>query len=405
MIHAKTVRCLSFLLALILASTTAFGATHKKKRRSGAEKRAVASRTVRGKKGLTRRHTVITHQSRRRGIPHWSPWKEPTFADSTSGDFIDGEDLTVRRAAVDALGPFNGTVVVADPGNGRILSMVNQKLALKSGFQPCSTIKVVAALAGLNEGLVDRNTLVRLYGRTRMTLTDALAHSNNVYFAHIGEQLGFQRVTYYAKLLGLGETAGFDIPGEQPGTVVSEVPKGGLGMMTSFGEGFSLTPLELASIMTSIANGGTMYYLQYPRSREEVERYVPRVKRQLDIAKWIAEIKPGMSGAVEFGTARRASYEQDQPILGKTGTCTDDRSPTHLGWFGSFNDIEKNKLVVVVLLTGGHGVNGPIAAGVAGQVYRNLSKANYFQQERSTTPLALVSTGNCCALRASKISQ
>jgi penicillin-binding protein 2 len=401
MIQAKTVRCLSLLLALILISASALGATHKKKRRPGVEKRAVASRTVRGKKGLSRRHTVVTHQSRRRAIPHWNPWKEPTFADSTAGDFIDGEDLTVRRAAVDALGPFNGTVVVADPTNGRILSMVNQKLALKSGFQPCSTIKVVAALAGLNEGLVDRNTMVRLYGRTRMTLTDALAHSNNVYFAHIGEQLGFQRVTYYAKLLGLGETAGFDIPGEQPGTVISEIPKGGLGMMTSFGEGFSLTPLELASIMASIANGGTMYYLQYPRSREEVERYVPRVKRQLDIAKWIPEIKPGMSGAVEFGTARRASYEQDQPILGKTGTCTDDKSPTHLGWFGSFNDIEKNKLVVVVLLTGGHGVNGPIAAGVAGQVYRNLSKANYFQQQHSAAPVALISTGNCCALRAS----
>ena len=91
--------------------------------------------------------------------------------------------MTVRRAAVDALGPYNGTVVVADPNNGRVLSIVNQRLAMKSGFQPCSTIKVVAALAGLTEGVVERNTYVRIYGRTRMGLSEALAHSHNYYFA------------------------------------------------------------------------------------------------------------------------------------------------------------------------------------------------------------------------------
>ena len=167
---------------------------------------------------------------------------------------------------------------------------------------------------------------------------------------------------------------------------------GGLGMMTSFGQGIALTPLELASIMTSIANGGTMYYLQYPRSREEVERFVPRVKRQLDIAKWIPDVKAGMMGAVEFGTARRANYNPSEPIMGKTGTCTDERSPTHLGWFGSYNEIGNRKLVVVVLLTGGRPINGPVASGVAGQVYQNLSKLNYFQSDR---PLALVSSGYC----------
>src|SRR5207245_7825186 len=132
-----------------------------------------------------------------------NPSNEPTFADSTAGDCIDGEDLTVRRAAVEALGPYNGTVVVVDPTKGRILSMVNQKLALKSGFQPCSTIKVVAALAGLNEGVIDRTTPMHLYGRTSMDLTTALARSNNNYFAHIGEKLGFEKVSQYARLYGL----------------------------------------------------------------------------------------------------------------------------------------------------------------------------------------------------------
>ncbi len=62
-----------------------------------------------------------------------------------------------------------------------------------------------------------------------------------------------------------------------------------------------------------------------------------------------------MMGAVEYGTARRIGFDPNEPIYGKTGTCTDSRTPTHLGWFGSFTEVGKNKLVVVVLLTGGRG--------------------------------------------------
>src|ERR1035437_6809742 len=64
------------------------------------------------------------------------PWTSPTFADSTDGDNIDGEDLDIRRAAVESLGQYNGSVVVVDPSNGRVLTMVNQKVALSTGFQP-----------------------------------------------------------------------------------------------------------------------------------------------------------------------------------------------------------------------------------------------------------------------------
>ncbi len=392
---------LSLTIILCLAPGLMFGANRKKAKRGSAAHRAASSRSHNKRNSSSHRarlaaskHIPTSHVSRlrsRRLI--WNPWSEPTFADSTSTDFVDGEDLAVRRAAVDALGPFNGTVVVADPNNGRILSMVNQKLALKNGFQPCSTIKLVAALAGLSEGLVEQNTIVHAYG-TRLGLTEALARSNNAYFAKVGEGLGFERVSRYARLLGLGEKAGLNIPGEQAGALPLGTPGGGMGMMTSFGEGIALTPLQLTSLMSAIANGGTMYYLQYPRSHEEAAAITPRVKRHLNIASFIPEIKPGMVGAVEYGTARRANYDQNEPILGKTGTCTDSKSPIHLGWFGSFNDVAKNKLVVVVLLTGGRGVNGPVASGVAGQVYRNLSKVNYFQHDRPITPVALISNSS-----------
>jgi cell division protein FtsI/penicillin-binding protein 2 len=317
------------------------------------------------------------------------PWLAPTYADSTLGDMIDGEDLDVRRAAVEALGPRNGSVVVVDPFTGRILSMVNQRVAIGSGFQPCSTIKVSVALAALSERIIQAGNSRLQLGRGRLDLTYALAHSNNFYFATLGRQLGFEKVSRYAHLFGYGETAGLNIPGEQPGRYPSAPPlNGGVGMLSSFGEEIRQTPLQLAALMSAIANGGTLYYLQYPRSQGEVHNFAPAVKRYLNIQPLIPALKLGLQGAVNFGTARRA--QGDELIAGKTGTCTE--SSTHLGWFGSFNDVGQKKLVVVVLLTGGRPSIGPAAAGVAGDVYRRLSQRNYF----AVAPSALVSTQICC---------
>ncbi|HEY2011860.1 MAG TPA: penicillin-binding transpeptidase domain-containing protein [Bryobacteraceae bacterium] len=323
-----------------------------------------------------------------RAIIAGGPWTQPTYADSTVGDNVDGEDLDVRRAAVAALGDYNGSIVVVDPATGRVLTMVNQKTALGTGFQPCSTIKVSVALAGLSEKAIQPATKMRL-GGMRMDLTYALAHSNNYYFATLGGKLGYDKFSYYAHLFGYGEKAGLNIAGEQPGHFPSAAPKnGGVGMLTSFGEEIQQTPLQLAALMSAIANGGTLYYLQYPRSQGDVQGFVPRVKRHLDIGELIPLVKPGMRGAVEFGTAHRA--REDGPIAGKTGTCSENH--THLGWFGSFNDVGDHKLVVVVLLTGGRPAIGPMAAGIAGDVYRRLGEKNYSAAAQPVTPATLVSS-------------
>jgi penicillin-binding protein 2 len=181
-------------------------------------------------------------------------------------------------------------------------------------------------------------------------------------------------------MLGLGEKAGLDITGEQPGGLATEAPKaGGMGLLTAFGEGFAVTPLELTAIVSAIANGGTLYYLQYPRTTEEIDHFTPQVKRTLDLPpSSIEDIKMGMRGAVDYGTARRAN-DPAETILGKTGTCTDFPSGSHMGWFGSFNDGGSRKLVVVVMLTSPvKSVSGAVASGVAGALYRNLSSQNYF---------------------------
>jgi beta-lactamase class D len=298
----------------------------------------------------------------------------------TGGDITDGEDPVVRQAAIDALGNMNGTVVAIEPTSGRVLAMVNQKLALSSGAQPCSTIKLSVALAALSEGLISKETEVSLGGRSRMNLTEALAHSNNAYFEALGRELGFEKVAYYAHQYGLGELAGYDIPGEQLGTYPDEViPEklGGVGKMCSFGEGVSMTPLQLGAMVSAIANGGTLYYLQHPTTPEEVTNFQPRIKRQLDIAPAIPEISVGMAGAVQYGTARRLGLNfNEEEILGKTGTCS--HAGTRFGWFASYANTSSGRVVVVVFLQGGRPTFGPKAAEIAGHMYRDLYDHNFF---------------------------
>lgn len=300
--------------------------------------------------------------------------------DITAGDMMEGEDPVVRQAAIEALGNMNGTVVAVEPTSGRILAMVNQKLALSSGAQPCSTIKLSVALAALNEGLITKDTQVRLGSRSRMNLTNALAHSNNAYFEALGRKLGFERVSHYAHQYGLGELAGYKIEGEHLGTYPdAEISSklGGVGKMCSFGEGISMTPLQLAAMVSAIANGGTLYYLQHPGSAEEIADFEPRIKRHLDIAPILPEMSDGMAGAVSYGTARsvRLNFNEEE-ILGKTGTCS--RAGTRFGWFASYAKTDVGRIVTVVFLQGGRPTYGPKAAEIAGRLYRNLYDNNFF---------------------------
>jgi len=397
------IKLLPILLAFML-SPLAFGARSVPKKKLSSKSKVSATRksTLRAGRKTKSKSLLASKRRGRHGRllasaahglrsrhPVWvQTWDEPSFRESTGGDNLDGEDLEVRRAAVQALGPYNGSVIVVDSTNGRVLTMVNQKTALGPGFQPCSTIKVSVALAALHEKIIGRTSPVHLFGRTHMDLTNALAHSNNFYFANLGVKLGYERVRNYAHMFGYGEKAGLNIAGEQAGSFPSAPPKnGGMGMLTSFGEEIHQTPLELAGLMTAIANGGTLYYLQYPKNTEEVKSFQPKVKRRLDlIAPLIDDIKPGMQGAVEFGTARRA--KQEAILYGKTGTCSEGK--TRLGWFGSFSEVGKRKLVVVVMLTGGKPTIGPVAAGVAGDVYRNLAQLKGLQTDLPPTVASLI---------------
>jgi penicillin-binding protein 2 len=314
--------------------------------------------------------TVKKYSSSRYGVP--------TFTDSEKGDVATYDDPIVRKAAIDALGRYNGSVVAIDPKSGRILTIVNQNLAFSAGYIPCSTIKPVIAVAALQEGVVTRDTMIRVAPRKYLNLTEALAHSNNAFFEELGRRMGFETVSHYGRLLGLGELAGYQIPEEHPGGFPTEPPAfGGVARMSSFGQGIQMTPLQLGAMVSSIANGGTLYYLQYPRTSEEVANFTPRVKRQLNIEALLPEVRDGMLAAVLYGTARSSYISDDEQALGKTGTCSDAAS--RLGWFVSYADQSHPKIVLVVLMRGHTmAIKGAMAAGVAGRIYRRLNDENYF---------------------------
>ena len=274
--------------------------------------------------------------------------------------------------------------------------MVNQKLALSPGAEPCSTIKLTVALAALSESLVTSDTMVQLPG-FRMNMTQALAKSNNLYFEELGRELGFDRVHHYATQFGLGELAGYNIAGEQLGTYPDQaIPdsQGGVARMCSFGQGVSLTPLQLGAFVAAIANGGTLYYLQHPTTPEDIAAFEPRVKRTLDIARYVPDLEDGMAGAVEYGTARRLRANfRELPIFGKTGTCSNDG--TRFGWFAAYSESPQGGLVTVFFLEGGRATFGPRAAELTGAFYANLWDHNYFgetnQEAQSTATGAPVS--------------
>ncbi len=315
----------------------------------------------------------------------------PTYADSTKDDIPEFDDPMVRQAAVAALGRFNGTVVAVDPNSGRILSIVNQRLAFSEGFQPCSTFKPVVGVAALEQGIITRDTMVQVARRRYLNLTEALAHSNNQFFEALGRQMGFETVSHYGKLFGLGEPAGYNIFEEHPGLFPAKPPEyGGVARMSSFGEGIHVTPLQLASIGATLANGGTVYYLQYPRTTEERRGFAPIVKRKLNIEAYLPDVREGMLAAVLYGTGRSAFDPYGEQTLGKTGTCSDQGS--RLGWFVSYSDQIKPRLVVAVLLRGrSRVINGHSAAEVAGRVFMRLRAENYFAQVAGSPVVASAS--------------
>ena len=213
-------------------------------------------------------------------------------------------------------------------------------------------------------------------------LTDAMARSNNPVFQVLGRMLGHERVIEYAENFGFGEKTGINYSGESDGFLPEEGEQE-TGHMSSHGDGFGVTAIQLAAFTGAIANGGNLYTPRVARTAEEANDFTPELKRKIvmspeDRVRMLA----GMMGAVNYGTAKLA-YNPLGQVAGKTGTCTGNRD--RLGLFTSFSSADNPRLVVTVITTGSTEA-GRRAAEIAGRVYSAISPR--FFRERLAAPAA-----------------
>lgn len=300
--------------------------------------------------------------------------------ENIGNDNSDGEDLEVRRAAINALGNHAGTIVVLEPQTGKILTIVNQDWAIRQSFKPCSTIKLVTAVAGLNENLINETGNIRS-SNFRLNLDDALAYSNNSYFQKVGAGLGNEKMIRYAQTLGLGQPTGINADGETSG----KLPFGNNNARVySHGDDFEVTPLQLAVLVSAISNGGKIIVPRIPRTKVEKANFRGVLRRQIALPpKDLQGVIPGMIGAAQYGTARRG-MDSSWEVAGKTGSCIGQGS--WVGLFASVAPIENPKFAVIVI-TRGQAERGKYAAAVASGIYKMLS---YRFKENGNKNLALI---------------
>ncbi len=376
---ARLVSALCLLIALSLTQT-AIGATRRPAKappRARAEKRQSPAKNKRAERLRAERQRA--EAKRRAEIARLAAIARQRALDEAMRDQVQamiakddtaGEDPEIRRIAINALGNHAGTVVVMDPQTGRVYSIVNQQWALREGFKPCSTIKLVTGLAGLNEKVIDPANTAAISYPNRVDLTSALAHSRNDYFQQVGGQVGFNKMISYARQLGLGEKTGINLQNETKGSVPKLKSGFAVNHMSSHGDDFKVTALQLATLVSAMANGGKLITPFVPRTEKDEKRSAPKVRRWLNInANSLQEMVPGMIGSVSYGSGRRA-FNSQEIIAGKTGTCIEQG--TWIGLFTSYAPQNNPRLAVVVIARGADGRNHfPVT--VAGRIYRDLN--------------------------------
>lgn len=353
----------------------------RKGKLSKADRRKLAQLRSETRRREIARQAAIRAARERAARAHEAALRNLAAANILNDD-TSGEDMVVRQASIEALSGKAGTVVVMDATNGRVYSIVNQKMAIASPVKPCSTVKPIVSLAALQESVFDPNVEVSFRGGN-MTLADAIARSNNPFFQELGRRLGYDRVVRYAQNFGFGQMTGINLPGEDTGFVPEEFTT----LMSSHGDGFGVTALQLSAFSAAIANGGNLYVPRIPKTPQEAANFKPQLRRRIEMSpENRMRMLAAMSGTVSYGTGK-AAYDPLGQVAGKTGTCTDRNK---LGLFTSFNSVENPKLVVTVITTG-RGEAGKKAADIAGRVYRAIS---YRFLRESGVPTTTITTAN-----------
>jgi penicillin-binding protein 2 len=339
-----------------------------------------------------------------------------------------------------------GAAVAVDPENGHILALASspafnqnafvsgiaadiwdslishpfrplENKAIQGEYPPGSTYKIVTALAGLEEKLIDENTFFdcagamqfgerdyrcwKKEGHGRVDLKRALAESCDVYFYRTGLRLGVDRLAWYAKACGLGARTGIGLDQEARGLVPSSIWKKkrfgvpwqeGETLSIAIGQGYNLTtPLQMAMVTAAVGNGGLRFQPNILDRVQTVEgdvvhQSVPQPAGRLPVSpRNLKLVQQGIWAAVngERGTARRVRLN-DIEIAGKTGTSQvisrrlgadpkDEFVPPHLrphAWFVCYAPFAAPKIAIAVLIE-----NGEHGSSAAGPIAREMVKA------------------------------
>jgi penicillin-binding protein 2 len=282
--------------------------------------------------------------------------------------------------------------------------------ALKGQYPPGSTFKIIMALAGLEEGLIDEDTTVHCsgsykfgnrafgcwnrHGHGAVNLRRALRESCDVYFYRLGERLGVDRIARYSKMLGLGATYGIGLENEKGGLIPTSEWKerrfgkkwfSGETLSVAIGQGYVLaTPIQLAVMTATVANHGTIFRPHLVKKVVSPEgkvlrEYSPEVVARAPIRQenWSA-VTRGLSAVVNEpgGTGGRARLSEVR-VAGKTGTSQVVKLQKGSGLyqyrdhalFVAFAPVEKPEIAVAVVVEHGeHG--GSAAAPIAGRILR-----------------------------------
>jgi len=354
-------------------------------------------------------------------------------------------DKELQRMAEKALSGKKGAVVAMNPMNGEILAMASapsfnpnafvegidkaewlrlatskdyplQNRAIHGQYPPGSVFKIVMALAGLEEGLIDAQEEVfcdgrfnlgnhvfrcwRRQGHGKVNFHRALVESCDVYFYKLGRRLGVDKIAHYAGMCGLGRASGFELGSEKDGLIPTSqwklkrfgVPwQPGETISTSIGQSFLLvTPIQMARLMAAIFNGGILHEPKVVKwvgkESEESHRFTPRQAGKIKAREeHMALIRNALIGVVNEprGTGSKSRIKEGT-VAGKTGTAQvialekekyfgkGNEIPQEYNdhaWFVALATAETPVLAISVLVeNGGHG--GSAAAPIAGELIR-----------------------------------
>lgn len=351
-------------------------------------------------------------------------------------------DQEIQAAAEKAFGEKAGAAVAVNVNTGEVLAFAStpgfdpaqfagrispeqwkeyledkrlplQNKALKGQYPPGSTYKIITALAGLEEGMIDEHTSVTCNGSYRLgnrtfrcwerkghgtvNLKKALQMSCDVYFYQLGERLGVDKIAEYARKFGLGKPLGIEMENEKAGLIPDAAWKlerfgqkwyRGETLPVAIGQGYTLmTPIQLASMIATVANGGTIYrpYLVkkiMDLDGRTIKEFKPEVIGTVTLqGKNLRAVKDGLLAVVNEprGTGGAARLSQ-VAVAGKTGTSQVVKLRERKGripyqfrdhaLFVAYAPYDKPEIAVGVVVE--HGEHGGSAAGpIAGAILRS----------------------------------